>query len=423
MAQRVGYIGAADKRLARRIHRILKGGLMFKRIIAASIALSLVAVLGGCNDGKQAAPEKQAAAPAAPEKTYTLRLAETWPPNFPIFGDTTKHLAKMVDEMSNGRLKITIDSKNKHKAPFGIFDMVKSGQYDMGHSASYYWKGKDPNTLYFTTMPFGMTAPEQYAWFYYGGGMELMKKVYDQYGMLSFPGGNTSNQMGGWFQKEIKSVKDLEGLKMRIPGFAGEVLAKLGAKPTNIPPGELYTALERRTIDALEWVGPSLDLRMGFQKIAPYYYTGWHEPATELQFLVNKKVFDGLPADLQEILTVAMKAAAYDMYAQSYHESAVNWSTIKSDYPNVQIKTFPPDVLAALYKANQELLADRAANDPLAKEIIDSQAAYLAKARAWTKISDQAYLNSVEFLDKQSEEEQKAVLPPESKAEAEAPKS
>ncbi len=328
------------------------------------------------------------------DKVYRLKLAETWPPNFPIFGDSTKNLAESVKTMSNGRLIITIDSKNKHKAPFGVFDMVRGGQYDMGHSASYYWKGKDPNTLFFTSMPFGMIAPEQYGWFYFGGGMELMKKVYDKHGVLSFPGGNTGNQMGGWFQKEINSVADLQGLKMRIPGFAGEVLAKLGAKPTNIPAGELYTALERRTIDALEWVGPSLDLRMGFHKIAPYYYTGWHEPATELQFLINKKSWDKLPADLQEILRVAMRNAAYDMYIQSYHASSENWDKMKSEYPNIKVKTFPKDVIDALRKANAELLAERAAADPLAKEIIDSQAAYMKKARVWSEISDKAYLDS-----------------------------
>ena len=190
------------------------------------------------------------------DKVYRWRLAETWGPNFPIFGDTTKNMAKMVKEMSNGRLLIRIDSANRHKSALGIFDFVKNGQYQMGHSASYYWKGKDINTMFFTTLPFGMTTPEQYAWFYYGGGEQLMKEVYDKYGILSFPGGNTGNQMGGWFRKEINTVEDLKGLKMRIPGFAGEVLAELGAKPTNIPSGELYTALERNTIDALEWVGP-----------------------------------------------------------------------------------------------------------------------------------------------------------------------
>ncbi|MDH5472475.1 MAG: TRAP transporter substrate-binding protein [Gammaproteobacteria bacterium] len=330
----------------------------------------------------------------AADKVYRLTLAESWPTNFPVFGDTTKNMAKMAETMSNGRLKITIDSKNKHKAALGIFDMVRSGQYDMGHSASYYWKGKVPETLYFTTMPFGMTTPEQYAWFYFGDGMALMEKLYDKYDMLSFPGGNTGNQMGGWFKKEINSIDDLKGLKMRIPGFAGEVLAKLGAKPTNIPAGELYTALERNTIDALEWVGPSLDLRMGFHKIAPYYYTGWHEPATELQFLFNKKSWAKLPADLQEILRVAMRTAAYDMYIQSYHTSAENWATMASEYPNIKVKTFPQSVIDALKKANQELLAVEAENSPIAKEIQDSQSAYMKKARVWTEISDKAYLSN-----------------------------
>ena len=330
----------------------------------------------------------------AAKKVYKLKLAETWPTNFPIFGDATKNMAKTAMAMSNGRLKITIDSKNKHKAALGIFDMVRSGQYDMGHSASYYWKGKVPETLYFTTMPFGMTAPEQYGWFYHGGGMELMEKLYSKYGIMSFPGGNTGNQMGGWFQKEINSIADLKGLKMRIPGFAGEVLAAVGAKPTNIPAGELYTALERGTIDALEWVGPSLDLRMGFHKIAPYYYTGWHEPATELQFMINKKSWNKLPKDLQEILRVSMKLAAYDMYIQSYHASGENWAKMAKDYPNIKVKSFPKSVVTALKKANAKLLKSAAAKSATAKEIQASQAAYMKKARVWSNISDKAYLDN-----------------------------
>jgi TRAP-type mannitol/chloroaromatic compound transport system substrate-binding protein len=333
---------------------------------------------------------------SAADKVYRLKLAETWSANFPIFGDASKNMAAMANKMSNGRLKITIDSSNKHKAALGIFDMVKAGQYDMGHSASYYWKGKDINTLFFTTMPFGMTTPEQYAWFYHGGGMELMQEAYAKHGILSFPGGNTGNQMGGWFRKEINTVEDLKGLKMRIPGFAGEVMAKLGASPTNIASGELYTSLERNTIDALEWVGPSLDLRMGFHKIAPYYYTGWHEPSTELQFMINKKKWDKLPEDLQEILRVAMRTASYDMYIHSYHESAENWATMKTDFPDIKVKTFPEPVLAAMRKANDELIIERAAQTPLAKKIIESQAAYLKKARVWTNISDRAYLDSLD---------------------------
>ncbi|MGY5451499.1 TRAP transporter substrate-binding protein [Agarivorans sp. MS3-6] len=332
------------------------------------------------------------------EKVYKLKLAETWGPNFPVFGDAVKNMVKMADEMSNGRLKIRVDSSNKHKAPFGVFDLVKSGQYDLGHSASYYYKGKVPNTLYFTTMPFGMNAPEQHAWLQYGGGQELMDQVYAEHNLVPFPGGNTGVQMGGWFRKEINSVGDLENLKMRIPGFAGEVLARLGATPVNIPPGELYTALERNTIDALEWVGPSLDLRMGFHKIAPYYYMGWHEPATELMFIANKKKLEKLPADLQAILAVAMRKAAYDMFIHSYAESAKNWQTMLQEYPDIQVKTFPAEVIKALKTANDELLKEKAASDPMAAKIIESQQQYMQQVRAYTAISEQGYLNSTEGL-------------------------
>jgi TRAP-type mannitol/chloroaromatic compound transport system substrate-binding protein len=356
------------------------------------VVLASLLALAACGEKPQ---QQQAAAPAeskVEKETIVWKLAQTWGTGFPIFGDAVIKMADMVKEMSGGELEIRIDSANKHKAAFGILDMVKAGQYEMGHSASYYWKGKDASTMFFSTMPFGMIAPEQYAWFYYGGGMDLMKKVYDKHGVYSFPGGNTSNQMGGWFRKEINTLDDLQGLKMRIPGFAGEILSKLGVVVTNIAPGELYTALDRGTIDALEWVGPSLDLNMGFQKIAPYYYTGWHEPATELQFMVNKEAFDGLPSHLQAILVTAMQFAAYDMYARSYHDSAVNWAAIEKDYPDVKIHTFPPEIIAAMKRINQELLQETAASDPMFKELLDSQNAYIKMARKWTAISDYAYL-------------------------------
>ena len=245
-----------------------------KRFLKLSTGLLVfVAFLGltACGEQQQA---PKAEAEKVEKKAIVWKLAQTWGTGFPIFGDAVIKMADMVKTMSKGELEIRIDSSNKHKAAFGILDMVKAGQYEMGHSASYYWKGKDANTMFFTTMPFGMIAPEQYGWFYYGGGVELMKQVYDKHGVYAFPGGNTGNQMGGWFRKEINTLDDFNGLKMRIPGFAGEVLSKLGVVVTNIAPGELYTALDRGTIDALEWVGPSLDLNMGFQKIAPYYYTG-----------------------------------------------------------------------------------------------------------------------------------------------------
>ena len=328
----------------------------------------------------------------ANEKVYKLKMATTWGPTLSPLIDTSKNMAKIAEEMSNGRLKIRVDAANKHKAPFGVFDMVKAGQYDIGHSASYYWKGKDINLLPFTSMPFGLTAPEQYAWFYYGGGLELMQKAYSKYSMYSFPGGNTGVQMGGWFRKEIKSVADLKGLKMRIPGFAGEIMAKVGVEVTNIAPAELFMALERNSIDALEWVGPSMDIKMGFHKVAPFYYTGWHEPASEMQFMVNKDSFNKLPKDLQKILVVAMRVAAYDMYIQDYDLNATAWQEMKKEYPNIKVKTLPKDVMDALKKANKELRVDLSAKNPLLKEILDSQDAYMKKVREWSKMSDYLYL-------------------------------
>jgi TRAP-type mannitol/chloroaromatic compound transport system substrate-binding protein len=335
----------------------------------------------------------------AKERVYKWKLAMSWPATLTPLASPPAAFAKMVEKMSNGRMMIQIHDPGKHKAALGVFDMVKGGQYEMGHSGSYYWKGKDINTLFFTSMPFGMTMDEQYAWFYYGGGLELMQKVYGAHGMYSFPGGNTGVQMGGWFRKEINSVEDLQGLKMRIPGFAGEIMAKLGVVVTNIPGGELYTALERGTIDALEWVGPGMDIKMGFNKVANYYYTGWHEPASEMQFMINKKAFDKLPADLQEILIVAMKASAADMYYQNYDMSANAWVQMKKTHPNIVVKNFPKPVMVAMKKANDELIAALAAQNPLSKEIIDSQAEYLKKSREWSKISEYYYIQNMLELE------------------------
>lgn len=326
------------------------------------------------------------------QKVYKLKMAASWGPTLSPLIDTTKHMAELAEELSNGELKIRVDAANKHKAPFAVSDMVKSGQYDLGHTASYYWKGTDPAVMPFTSVPFSFTAPELFSWFYHGGGLELMQKVYKKHHMLSFPGGNTGVQMGGWFRKEIKSVDDLKGLKMRIPGFAGEILARLGVLVVNIPGGELYTSLERNTIDALEWVGPAMDINMGFHRVAPYYYTAWHEPASEIQFLVNEKTFNKLPEHLQKVLVASFRLAAYDMYVQNYDMNATAWQKMKKEYPNIQVKTFPKPVMDALKKTNQELRAEMSAKSPELKEIFESQDNYMKKVRPWTEMADYLYL-------------------------------
>ena len=328
------------------------------------------------------------------------KLAETWPSTLTPLASPPAKVAALVEQMSDGDFTIKVEGKEKHKAPLGILDMVKSGQFEMGHSGSYYWKGKDINTVWFTSMPFGMTPSEQYAWFYYGNGKKYMKEVYDRFGIYNYPGGNTGNQMGGWFKKEIKSVADLKGLKMRIPGLAGEVMAKVGVNVTNIPAGELYTSLDRGTIDALEWVGPGMDIKMGFHKVAPYYYTGWHEPASEMQFMVNKKAFDKLPKKYQVMLETAMKAASMDMYIENFSDSAEAWAKMKETNPDIKVMSFPVPVMQALKKASDEVYDAYAAKNPKFKEILADYRAYMKKTRAWTMMMQYGYLDMTKKLDK-----------------------
>jgi TRAP-type mannitol/chloroaromatic compound transport system substrate-binding protein len=185
---------------------------------------------------------------------------------------------------------------------------------------------------------------------------------------------------------------------MRIPGIAGEVFAKLGVNVTNIPPGELYTSLDRGTIDALEWVGPAMDIKMGFHKIAPYYYTGWHEPATELQFLINKKAFDKLPKEYQTMLVTAMKAVTADMFIDNFAGSADAWEQMKTEFPNIKVMTFPKEVIQEMKKASDGLMQEYAAQDPSFKEVLESQQAYTKKARAWTDISEFNYIKMLQEL-------------------------
>jgi TRAP-type mannitol/chloroaromatic compound transport system substrate-binding protein len=340
------------------------------------------------------------ASPALAAEKIRWKCAMTWASTLTPLASPAPRLAKIVSEMTDGNFEIKVEGAEKHKAPLEILDMVKGGQFEMGHSAAYYWKGKDITTVFFTSVPFGMTSDEQNAWLYYGDGQKLQEKVFSKFNVLSFPGGNTGVQMGGWFRKEIKTVDDLKGLKMRIPGLAGEVFAKLGVNVTNIAPGELYTSLDRGTIDALEWVGPGMDIKMGFHKIAPYYYAGWHEPASDMQFLINKEAFAKLPPAYQTILKTAMQAVAADMLADNYDASATAWEQMKTEFPNIKVMIFPEPVLKAMKKANDEVMQAYAAQNAEFKEVYDSQQAYMKKAREWSRMSTQYYLETTQMVEK-----------------------
>jgi len=327
-------------------------------------------------------------------KKVKWKLAMTWPKTLTPLSTVPLRVSTLVKEMTDGKFIIKVHGKGIHKAPLGILNMVKNKNYEIGHSSSYYYKGQDIATTLLTTTPFGMTTAEQYAWYYYGGGEQLTKKVYDKFGVDTYQGGNTGVQMGGWFKNEIKSVEDLKGLKIRIPGMAGEIFAKLGANVTNIAPGELYTSLDRKLIDAVEWVSPSMDIRMGFHKIAPFYYTGWHEPASEMHFFVNQKAFKKLPKEYQSILKTAIKTATAEMYIDNFNQNVNAWEKMNQEFPNIKIKTFPKEVLVAMKKASDEVLDKYSKQNKLFKEIYESQQSYLKKARKWTKISEYDYIST-----------------------------
>ncbi len=329
-------------------------------------------------------------------KKVKWKLAMTWPSTLAPLATSPQKLAKLLEEMSGGNFIIEVHGKEKHKAALSILDMVKNKQYEMGHTSSYYYKGKSISTALLTTTPFGMTSSEQYAWYYYGGGEALTKKVYDPFKVDCYPGGNTGVQMGGWFRKEIKSLADLQGLKMRIPGMAGEVFAKLGVNVTNIPAGELYTALDRGTIDALEWVGPGMDIKMGFHKVASFYYTGWHEPASEMHYFVNQRAFTKLPPEYQTMLKTAIRAVAADMTYDNFAMSVDAWEKMKKEYPDIKVKTFPVEVLKAMKKATDDVMNSYAKKDKLFDEVYTSQINYMKKAREWTKISEYDYITTTE---------------------------
>lgn len=341
--------------------------------------------LGGTAVALGATMLGSSATKAQPSAT-TLKLATSWPKGFPIFEFAANHFSERVLELSGGTLNIQVDSANKHKAPFEVFDFVQQGIYDLGHTASYYWKSVAPVMSILTTTPFGMNVAEQNAWFWSGGGNELMQEAYQPYNLLSFNAGNTGVQMGGWFRKEINSLEDLQGLKIRVPGLAGEVYAAVGAVPVTIPGGELYTALERNTIDALEWVGPHLDVNMGFHQVADFYYTGWHEPAAELQYLVNKAAWSSLSDSQQAILQTAMNETSFLMMAESTQLNALTWSEMSKDAPNVKLRNFPDEVLNALKLATNEKLEELASSSELAQRIVRSQQQFLDKVRPWTRL-------------------------------------
>ncbi len=334
-------------------------------------------------------------APAVHAKAkYRWKMVTTWPKNFPGMGTGANNLAKLIEQMSGGRIEVKVFGAGELVPAFEIFDAVSRGMAEMGHGASYYWKGKSEAAQFFSAVPFGLTAQEMNAWLYHGGGMALWEEVYAGFGLIPTAAINTGVQMGGWFNKEVNTLKDLDGLKMRIPGLGGEVLKRLGGTPVNLPGGEIFTSLKSGAIDATEWVGPYNDLAFGLHKAAKYYYyPGWHEPGTTLECFVNKKAFEALPKDLQAIVINAAKASNLDGLSEFTARNNQALDVLVNKH-KVQLRRFPDEVLQKLRAISDEVVAEVAEKDPACRKVYDSFRVFRDQVVAWHDVSERAYLNA-----------------------------
>ena len=333
---------------------------------------------------------------AAGGETFEWSCVTSWPPKFPGLGMGPENLAERVEAASAGRLKIKVYGGGELVPAFEVFDAVSRGTVEMGHDASYYHKGKVDAAQFFTAVPFGLTNLELNGWLYYGGGLELWRELYEPFNLVPFPTGNSALQMGGWFNKEINTIDDLKGLKMRIPGIAGEVLRRAGATPVTLPGSEIFTALQTGSIDATEGVGPYNDASFGLHKAARYYYyPGWHEPGSGLETIINKQAWESLPADLQAIVETTCQAITADMAAEYAYGNAMSLKRLQED-PNVELRPFPAEVIRLLQSLTKEVLEELMATDEASAKIGKAYFDYMALAAENSRISEKAYLNSRE---------------------------
>lgn len=354
-------------------------------------ALAAGAALTGCNKQEQTSTQAPA---ASKEEPIHWKMVTTWPKNFPGLGTGAEKLAELIGTLSDGRLTVRVYGAKELVPAFEVFDVVSDGTAQMGHGAAYYWKGKNEAFQFFSAVPFGFTADEMNAWLFHGGGMELWRETYMPFGVIPAAAGNTGVQMAGWFNKEINSLGDLKGLKMRIPGLGGEVLRRAGGTPVNLPGGELFTSLQSGVIDATEWVGPYNDLAFGLYKAAKYYYyPGWHEPGTTLEAIINQAAYDALPADLQQIVMAACRIANDDILVEYVARNNDALETLVNKH-GVDVRRLPDDVLTHLRELSDEVVGEISSNSAEAKRIYDSYNSFRGKVMAWTDISERAYLNS-----------------------------
>jgi len=357
----------------------------------------------GLAAGAAAAPGiVNAQAPAAGLPTISWRMAGSWPKSLDTLYGAMELISKRVAEATGGKFTIKVFAGGEIVGPLQVLDAVQNGTVECGHTATYYYFGKDPTFALSCAVPFGPNSRQQNAWMYHGGGKELMREFYKGYNVMQFAAGNTGAQMGGWFRKEIKTVADLKGIKFRVSGYAGLVLAKLGVVPQQIGGGDIYPALEKGTIDGAEWVGPYDDEKLGFYKVAKYYYyPGWWEGGPELDLLVNIKSWEALPKEYQAILESAC-AEANVMTLAKY--DAVNPAALKRLLGNgVQLRPFSNEILAACYKAATEVAAEISAKNAMFKKVYEAMVKFRNDQVQWFSIAENRFDNFMIAAERQSQ--------------------
>ncbi len=321
------------------------------------------------------------------------RLASSFPKSLDTIYGGAEVFAKAVRAMSGGKFEISVHAGGELVPPFGVVDAVQNATVEMCHTVPYYFYGKNPAFALGSAIPFGMNARQMTAWMTHGNGRKLMNELYAKYGMVSFAGGNTGTQMGGWFRKEIKTVADFKGLKMRLGGgLVGEVMTKLGAVPQSLPGGEIYQALEKGTIDAAEWVGPYDDQKLGFNKVAPnYYYPGWWEGGPEVDFFINQKAFDTLSAENKAIVEAAASHATIDMLSKYDSLNPVALKQLVA--AKTQLRAFPTAVLEASFKATHEVYAELNAKSEDWKKIYADFRTFQRDQVLWFRYAENGFDN------------------------------
>jgi len=338
------------------------------------------------------------AAPAVQaQATIRWRLASSFPKSLDTIHGAADTFAKAVKAMSGGKFEISVHAAGEIMPALGIVDGVQQGSVEMGHTCAYYYFGKDETFAIGTAIPFGLNSRQMTAWMYEGNGMKLMREFYAKYNIVNFPGGNTGAQMGGWFRKEIKSVADLKGLKFRMGGFGGKIMERLGVVPQSIPGGDIYPALEKGTIDSAEWIGPYDDLKLGFAKVAPYYYyPGFWEGGPQVDFYINDKAFNSLSAENKAIVEAASALAHTDMQAKY---DARNPAALKQLVGSgTKLREFPKDVMAAAFKESMAFYEELSAKNPNWKKVYSDYAKFRTEQNLWFQFTEAKFDS---FMQKQ----------------------